>query len=60
MTEVEKYLRDMEVAGLLPLLYNGWRYINDKLALEIVTLEMALNDKSFCQWIESNFDEHIF
>ena len=60
MTEVEKYLRDMEVSGLLPLLYNGWRYINDRLALETVSLEMALADKPFCEWIEFNFDENIF
>lgn len=60
MEEVEKYLRDMEVSGLLPLLYNGWKIINDLQKVEKVSLEMALADKPFCDWIESNFDEHIF
>ena len=60
MTEVEKYLRDMEASCLLPLLYNGWKLINDLPKVETVSLKMALADKPFCNWIESNFDEHIF
>lgn len=60
MGEVEKYLGEMEVSGLLPLLYNGWKLINDLPKVETVTLEIALDDSAFCEWIETNFDENIF
>lgn len=57
MTTLEYYLRDMEASGLLSLLYNGYRHINDQPTLENVTLETAMADKAFCKFTTDNLRE---
>ena len=60
MSALETYLREMEASSLLSLLYNGYRYINDQPALEIVTLEIAMTDEGFRKFTQDNLnDEYI-
>lgn len=56
---IEQYLREMEEADILYLLYNGYLFLQNKPTVKQITLESALADKSFCKFTEDNlYDEY--
>ncbi len=55
--QLEQYLRDMDKAQLLGLLYNGWRLTSDLPEVENVTLELAINDEAFCKFTKENLED---